>query len=120
MTIYNKSLPKIPYDKVMENIAEEHYFTLDKVITDTKCTRVDLTMICVLISKNGFLNFGVSGTNSKENFDEAIAKKVSKDKAINELWGMLAYQDRTLAMIAEKRNIGFEYRVTDEATWKTS
>ena len=101
MNIYDKNLPIIPHEEVLSYIAEEHYYTLDKAV-DSGFNRLRLTTVCVLILKNGFVLIGTSATNNADKFDFELGKKYAKEKAINELWGMLAFQLRTLNMLADK------------------
>ena len=49
-------------------------------------------MICELILKNGFIATGSAIPVDPNNFDEAVGKKVSRQKAIDSLFPIFAYQ----------------------------
>lgn len=48
-------------------------------------------MICELILRNGFSVRGESSCVSKENFNEEIGRKVSKEDARNKVWAFEGY-----------------------------
>lgn len=49
------------------------------------------TMICELTLANGFTVRGESSAVSIENFDEGIGRKVSREQAVDKIWGFEAY-----------------------------
>ncbi len=48
-------------------------------------------MVCELILRNGFSVRGEASTVSKANFDEEIGKKVSRQKAREQIWLVEGY-----------------------------
>lgn len=47
--------------------------------------------ICALTLRNGFQVIGESASASPENFDEAIGKKIARDKARSKIWALEGY-----------------------------
>lgn len=86
-------------------IREEHYFTAaDGVIGHgalngygvRKVTQpLHLLTFCVLILRNGFTVVGHSACASPDNFDAEVGRKVSRQKAIEQIWPLLGYELRT-------------------------
>lgn len=48
-------------------------------------------MVCELTLRNGFTVRGEAATVSKENFNEEIGKKVSRENARNKVWELEGY-----------------------------
>ena len=48
-------------------------------------------MVCELTLRNGFTVRGEAATVSKENFDEEIGKKISRQNARNKVWELEGY-----------------------------
>lgn len=49
------------------------------------------TTICALTLMNGFVVVGHSAAASKENFDEAIGKKIARENAREQIWQLEEY-----------------------------
>lgn len=47
--------------------------------------------VCALTLRNGFHVTGESASASKENFDEAIGRKIARDNARNKIWALEGY-----------------------------
>lgn len=47
--------------------------------------------LCVLVLKNGFTVVGESACVSPENFDEALSRKIARQKAIDKIWMLEGY-----------------------------
>jgi len=47
--------------------------------------------VCALTLRNGFQVTGESASASKENFDEAIGRKIARDNARNKIWALEGY-----------------------------
>jgi len=48
-------------------------------------------LVCELLLRNGFSVRGEASVVSKENFDEEIGRKVSRAKAVQEIWQIEGY-----------------------------
>jgi hypothetical protein len=73
--------PRLTPAKVDAVIAEETYTVLPS----------GRTMICELTLKNGFTVRGEASVVSKENFDEELGRKISREDARNKIWQLEAY-----------------------------
>jgi hypothetical protein len=47
--------------------------------------------VCALTLRNGFQVIGESASASKENFDEAIGRRIARDNARNKIWALEGY-----------------------------
>jgi Phage protein (N4 Gp49/phage Sf6 gene 66) family len=47
--------------------------------------------VCALTLRNGFQVVGESASASKENFDEAIGRRIARDNARNKIWALEGY-----------------------------
>lgn len=96
--------PRVTIDDIEAQIAYEYYlrgdqFTLTPVIGPAwkEISQADITPLScltfyILHLRNGFIVVGTSACVSIENFDEAIERKVARDKAVAQLWPLLGYQ----------------------------
>lgn len=84
---------------------------IDAVIVDETYTMLPggKRMVCELTLENGFTVRGESACVSKENFDEDIGKRVSREDARNKVWGFEAY----LLQESIKRNSLLPYHTVD-------
>lgn len=66
---------------------------VDAVIADETYTVLPSgrTMICELTLKNGFTVRGEASVVSKENFDDELGRKISREDARNKIWQLEAY-----------------------------
>ncbi len=74
-------------------------------------------MVCELTLRNGFTVLGESACVSKENFDEEIGRKISRETARDKIWGFEAYllQERLHRYkIIEEQLAGCEDLFTEE------
>jgi hypothetical protein len=56
------------------------------------CVFVGTTMtVCAITLRNGFVVIGNSAAASKENFDEAIGRRIAYDNARNKIWALEGY-----------------------------
>jgi hypothetical protein len=63
--------------------------------------------VCALTLRNGFIVIGHSASASKENFDQAIGRRVARDKAREQIWSLEGYLLRErLAALEELHRIG--------------
>ena len=58
--------------------------------------------VCALTLMNGYVVIGESASASKENFDEAIGRKIARDHARNKIWSLEGYLLRHRLWISEK------------------
>lgn len=81
--IQNKGLnaPRLTPELIDSVIVNETYTTLPS----------GKVMICELTLKNGFSVRGESSCVSKENFNEEIGKKISREEARNKIWQLEGY-----------------------------
>lgn len=95
--------PRITPADVEEVIAHEFYFSASDGLIgnpDAPCVTkeeiflaLDQVTICSLVLKNGHKIIGVNeGPVDPKNFDAEIAKKLARQKAIDQVWGFLGYQ----------------------------
>lgn len=52
--------------------------------------------VCALTLRNGFQVIGESASASPENFDEAIGRRIARDKARNKIWELEGYMLRSI------------------------
>lgn len=66
---------------------------VDRVIVDETYTILPSgkCMVCELTLANGFTVRGESCCVSKENFDEELGRKISRENARDKIWGFEAY-----------------------------
>lgn len=66
---------------------------VDAVIADETYTVLPSgrTMICELTLTNGFTVRGEASVVSKENFDDELGRKISREDARNKIWQLEAY-----------------------------
>ena len=109
------SAPRVTPADIEGVIATEHYFTAEQghrqAMTDAVYGNggiiesqhanpapqpLALVTICVLILSNGITVVGVNeGPVSRENFDAEIGRRISRQKAVDQIWPMLGYELRT-------------------------
>lgn len=90
--------PRVTPADIEAEIASEHFFTaLDGVLTgapvDTATAdALSLLTFCVLVLKNGFRVTGESACASPANFDEALGRKIARQKAVEKIWPLLGFR----------------------------
>jgi len=72
---------KVTLDRILGKIVSETYTTLPS----------GKVLVCELILENGFSVRGEAAVVSKENFNEEIGRKISKENAINSIWQLEGY-----------------------------
>jgi len=72
---------KVTMDRILGKIVSETYTTLPS----------GKVLVCELILENGFSVRGEAAVVSKENFNEEIGRKISKENAINSIWQLEGY-----------------------------
>jgi hypothetical protein len=80
-----KTAPRLTPQHIDDTIASEAYY----IFPGTALT------VCALTLKNGFQVVGESAAASKENFDEAIGRKIARDNARAKIWQLEGYLLRT-------------------------
>lgn len=73
--------PRLSPTMIAETIIAEQYY----VFPGTVMT------VCCLTLQNGFNVVGTSAPASPENFDKALGKRISKDKARDQIWALEGY-----------------------------
>lgn len=76
-----KTGPRITPDHIEAQIANELY----QVLPGTTVT------LCVLTMRNGFTIVGHSAAADPANFDEEIGRKVSRQRAVDQIWPLEGY-----------------------------
>jgi hypothetical protein len=71
--------PRVSLDQLKSLIASERFF-VDETLT-----------ICVLTLKNGFKVTGESAAADPANFNEELGQKISREKAIAEIWPLAGF-----------------------------
>lgn len=79
-----KTAPRLTPDMVDATIVGEYYHR----VPDTTLT------LCVLTLRNGFHVVGESASASPENYDEAIGRKLSRERARDKIWALEGYRLR--------------------------
>lgn len=74
------SAPRLTPDHIDAQILSEEYGVFAGRMT-----------ICVLTLRNGFLIAGESSSVSKENFNEYLGRKISRDNARSKIWALEGY-----------------------------
>jgi len=72
---------KVTMDRILGKIVSETYTTLPS----------GKVLVCELMLENGFSVRGEAAVVSKENFNEEIGRKISKENAINSIWQLEGY-----------------------------
>jgi hypothetical protein len=62
--------------------------------------------VCCLTLRNGFNTIGHSACVSPDNFDEAIGRKVARDKARDKIWELEGYLLREMLWFDAENKIG--------------
>lgn len=73
--------PRITQDHVDSKITGEMYH----IFPGTEVT------VCCLRLRNGYTVTGTSACASPENFDEALGRRIARDKAAQKIWELEAY-----------------------------
>lgn len=73
--------PRVLPGDVENQIVSEQYYVFPGTTTT----------ICCLTLRNGYTVVGDSACVFKENFNEEIGRKVSREKAQNKIWELLGY-----------------------------
>src|SRR5258708_19510870 len=87
--------PRLKVELVEAKVASETYTKLPS----------GKVLVCELLLLNGFSVRGVASVVSKENFDEEIARKISRQRAVQEIWQLEGYllQEHLSVRAAEER-----------------
>lgn len=72
---------RVTHDRVKSRVVKEDYIIMPS----------GKTMICELTLVNGYTVRGEASVVSKENFDEEIGRTISKNDAMNKIWGLEGY-----------------------------
>jgi hypothetical protein len=78
--------PRITPERIDQQIVREDYYVFPGTV---------LT-VCMLELENGFQVVGHSAPVSKENFDEALGKKIAREKAREQIWSLEGYLLKTM------------------------
>jgi len=101
-----KTAPRVTLAHIEGCIAYEYYITGDQLpqiatavlgpaepqvacLIDT--APLSCLTLCVLVLRNGFTVTGESACASPENFDEAVGRKIARQKAIDRIWMLEGY-----------------------------
>lgn len=72
---------KVTMERILSKVVGETYTTLPS----------GKVLVCELMLENGFSVRGEAAVVSKENFNEEIGRKISKENAINSIWQLEGY-----------------------------
>lgn len=96
---------------VVGAVASEHYFVVGDALQQENTIHVcdggwylgatQLTVICILQLKNGYVVVGVSTCTDFESFDSGIARKIAYDDALKQVWELLEYEHRSKLKLEE-------------------
>lgn len=79
------------------------------------------TTVCQITCDNGFTVEGLSACVNIENYDQAIGERLSRERAINELWGHLGFRLADRQHQAKLRKArGARYRDSKSGTYVTA
>lgn len=87
--------PRVTLDKLDSEIVAENTFNLGdalRALGQPAPDGTDLTTVCALTTKLGFVLVGTSACVSEENYDAAIGAKVARQKAFDQLWPLEGYR----------------------------
>ena len=73
--------PRLTPEIIEGKISDEYYH----VVPGTTLT------ICVLTLENGYTVVGKSAAASPQNFDEELGRKIAREDAKNQIWGLEGY-----------------------------
>jgi len=73
---------RVSLEELNKSIASEHYYNPGELHPLT---------ICVLKLANGFMVVGHSAPAMKENFDEAIGRRLARERCISQVWQLMGY-----------------------------
>lgn len=64
--------------------------------------------VCALTLRNGYLVVGESASASPENFDEALGRKIAREKARDKIWALEGYalRNRLVEAAAFQQGVG--------------
>lgn len=65
---------------------------------------LDRLTFCILCLHNGYTVVGTSACVSPENFDAEVGKKIARQNAVNQLWGLMGFNLAT--RLHEQRTLG--------------
>lgn len=100
-----KTAPRITPDRIDGLILSEHFLRGTALCTDengaplpdtlkTTYEALSCLTICTLVLANGFTVTGTSACASPENFDEAIGRRLAREKAREQIWALEGYRLR--------------------------
>jgi len=73
---------RVTLDQLEQTIVFEHYLNPEEVHPLT---------ICVLELQNGFMLVGHSAPADPDNFNEAIGRRLARQKAVDQIWPLLGF-----------------------------
>jgi len=76
------NLERVTLDQLEQTIVEEYYLNPEELKPLT---------ICVLKLMNGFMLVGHSAPADPENFNEAIGRRLARQKAVEQIWPLLGF-----------------------------
>jgi len=87
--------PRVTLDKLNNEIAAENTFNLGEALRalgQPAPADADLTTVCAITTKLGFVLVGTSACVSKENYSAEIGHKIARQKAVDQLWPLEGYR----------------------------
>lgn len=87
--------PRVTLEKMNDEIVAENIFNLGdalRAIGHPAPADADLTTICALTTKLGFVLIGTSACVSRENYSAEIGARIARQKAFDQLWPLEGYR----------------------------
>lgn len=96
-----RTAPRISLGKMEDAIVDVAYTTASKAFYDGDPVNPGsyYMTLCLVTMRNGFMVIGDSCPMSSENFDPELGKKLAYEKAIRQIWPLMAFaaKDRAYA-----------------------
>lgn len=84
--------PRVSPADIDANISAEYFLTGDKATVGCpQHESLRLLTICILVTRNGFVEVGTSAPASAENFNAELGRKYAREDAVKNLWPKMGY-----------------------------
>lgn len=87
--------PRVTLQKLESEIVAENTFRLGdalRALGQSAGDDADLTTVCAITTKLGFVLVGTSACVSKENYSAEIGHRIARQKAVDQLWPLEGYR----------------------------
>lgn len=86
----------LPMEELPQKLSVDH---IEGCVVNEEYVHTHKTSICILTLKNGFQVIGKAGVVRDELFDKEVGEKVSREKAVDQIWLLEGY------LLQEKINV---------------